>query len=102
MESVGKIKIAFPDLEKEFYFILIERIKKSQFTDKRLVEAINYVIDNCIYPKPTIANFMSYNRLEKLLNHDEICKLAHPSIDVFKMHEKIKLNDNTYWYRKNI
>jgi len=55
-----KIKKAFPSLSGDFYDILCERIKENNFSDKELINAINHVIDTCIYPVPTIANFILF------------------------------------------
>ena len=55
------IKKAFPSLPKSFYEIFIERLKANGFTDEKLNKAINHVIDNCKYPTPTIANFISFD-----------------------------------------
>src|SRR5574343_469715 len=49
-KSVAKIKASFPQLPPEFYSILIDRVKDVGFCDKRLIDSVNYVIDNCIYP----------------------------------------------------
>lgn len=60
MESIKKIKLAFPDLPAGFYDVLSERIKSKGFSDERLNDAVNHVIDTCKYPKPTVANFISF------------------------------------------
>ena len=61
-QGMKKIKKAFPSLPADFYDILCERVKDHEFTDNELVGAINHVIDNCTYPMPTVANFISYNK----------------------------------------
>lgn len=55
-----KIKKSFPSLEAEFYDILCDRLKENEVTDNELTEAVNHVIDTCIYPTPTIAQFITY------------------------------------------
>lgn len=57
-KSVDKIKKAFPTLPVGFYDVFCDRLKHYQFTDDRLLKSVNYVIDNCLYPTPTIANFI--------------------------------------------
>ena len=61
MKNTVKIKNAFPTLPVEFYDILCERLKANGFTDERLTNAVNGVIDTCKYPTPTVAHFMSYD-----------------------------------------
>lgn len=74
IETVKKIKKAFPSLFPGFYDILSERIKVLGFTNERLADAVNHVIDTCIYPTPTIANFIGYDKKIKLYTHGEIVK----------------------------
>ena len=76
VESVAKIKSAFPMLPPGFYDAFASRIIDNQFCDERLRDAVNFVIDNCIYPTPTIANFISFDRTVKFKTHDEMCKEA--------------------------
>jgi len=57
-----KLKAAFPTLPEEFYDIFLERIKVHDFTDERLNKAIDRVIDTCVYPTPTIANFIQADK----------------------------------------
>lgn len=71
--GVKRIKQTFPNLPAGFYDILCERLKANEFTDERFEAAVNNVIDNCKYPTPTIADFLSYNipgkiNLEQLIN----------------------------------
>jgi len=59
-----KIKHAFPSLQKEFYDVLCDRLKEHEFSDERLLKAVNHVIDTCIYPIPVIANFIIFDKEE--------------------------------------
>jgi len=61
--NMAKIKDAFPTLQKGFYDLLCQRLKANEFSDEKLSEAVNHVIDNCNYPNPTIANFINYDGL---------------------------------------
>lgn len=73
--SVAKIKASFPQLPPEFYSILIDRVKAVGFCDERLIDSVNYVIDNCIYPTPTIANFLSFDKKKRLYSYKEVADL---------------------------
>ena len=75
VNNITKIKKAFPVLSKEFYDILMERLKDKGFTDQRLKDAVNNVIDNCIYPTPTIAQFLTYDKNIKLYSYAQMVKL---------------------------
>lgn len=73
--NVVKIQKVFPALSKEFYDIFQERLKDKGFTDQKLNDAVNYVIDNCIYPTPTIANFLKYDKNIKLYSYEQMLKM---------------------------
>lgn len=66
VENIAKIKKSFPELDKEFFDMLSDAIKRNNFGDIRLSHAVNNVIDNCVYPRPTIAQFISYDVKIKL------------------------------------
>lgn len=73
--NMVKIQKVFPALSKEFYDIFQERLKDKGFTDNKLNDAVNHVIDTCIYPTPTIAQFLSYDKNIKLYSYEQMLKL---------------------------
>lgn len=76
IDQVKKLKAAFPGTPKEFYDILAERLKENKFSDKRLIDAINLLIDSYIYPVPAIANIISYDVRVKLYTYQDMLKLV--------------------------
>lgn len=74
--EIAKIQAAFSALPKEFYDILSSRLADNGFTDDRLKDAVNHVIDNCIYPTPTIAQFISFDKRVKVYKYPEIIKMV--------------------------
>lgn len=74
IESVATIKKAFPALPAGFYDVFTDRIKENGFCDDRLRDAVNSVIDNCVYPQPTIAQFISYDKRLKFKTWHEMTK----------------------------
>jgi hypothetical protein len=71
-DQVGKLKTCFPDLPANWFSILIDRVKDSNFTDSRLIAAVNNCIDSFVYGKqPNIANVLSYDKTVKLLNYGQ-------------------------------
>ena len=72
----AKIKKAFPSLPVGFYEVFADRIKENKFSDDRLTDAVNHVIDNCIYPMPTIANFISFDQRIKLYTYSDMLKMC--------------------------
>lgn len=75
LKSVKRIKEAFPQLTPGFYDILQEMIKKDNFCDSRLIDAVDHVIRNCRYPNPTIAEFISYDKKMKIYTYNECIKI---------------------------
>jgi len=70
--QIKKLKLAFPKLPAGFYEILSERIKAHNFTDERLKDAVNRLIDSYDYPIPTIANIISWDKRVKILSYHEL------------------------------
>lgn len=68
-----KILAAFEKTDNMFIDLLTESLKRNGFTDERFTDAVNYVIDHCRYPKPSIADFVSYDKSIKIYAHEEIC-----------------------------
>lgn len=67
-----KIRQAFSSLPPEFYGILLEMAKEERFTDERFRDAVHHVIKTCIYPTPTIAQFISFDRRFKVYTYEEM------------------------------
>ena len=79
LKSIKRIKNAFPQLTPGFYDILQEMIKKDNFCDSRLIDAVDNVIRTCIYPTPTIAEFISFDKKLKIFSYEEAVKKAFDS-----------------------
>jgi hypothetical protein len=96
-----KIKATFPSLPKEFFIVLRERLGANNFTDQRLIDAVNHVVDKCIYPTPTIAEFISYDRRTKLYTYNEalnkVSEYGRPMTEIFAMKE---IDGKKYWILK--
>jgi len=77
VKSIAMLKKSFPALPEGFYEVLSNRIKDNNFCDDRLRDAVKHVIDTCVYPTPTIANFISFDRKVKLYTYKEVCDYVH-------------------------
>ena len=100
VKNVAKIKAAFPALNPDFFKILIERLREKEFTDERLNDAVNNVIDNCQYPTPTLANFLSFDKRIKVLSYDELCNLIYKHEASFESYSRISINEKNFYIRK--
>lgn len=68
------LKKAFPKLPDGWYDILEKLLDTEKFTDQRLIDATANLIKTCVYPEPTIANILGYDKKMKLWTYDEILK----------------------------
>jgi hypothetical protein len=73
-EQIRRLQIAFPQCTKEFYAALANRIidLADEFTDQRLIDAVNHCIDTFKYPQPTAAEILAYNKKINLLTYEQI------------------------------
>ena len=101
VSSVARIKVAFPDLNKDFYQLLKERIMEKGFSDQRLTDAVNHVIDTCPYPTPTLANFLSFDKRVKLITYQELCTLIGKGEATMDAYERMRINGKVFFVRKD-
>lgn len=99
-QSCEKLSYAFPQLEKGFYAIFIDRIKDKKMTCKQLKDAVNHVIDTCVYPTPTIANFTNFDKKMKLYNYAQLSEFLCKG-EVVKDFEKFYVEGikKPFWIR---
>lgn len=65
------LKKAFPKLSDGWYDLLEKFLDAEKFTDRRLMDATQNLIKNCVYPEPTIANILGFDKLSKLWTYEE-------------------------------
>ncbi len=90
-QSIANVKKSFPTLETGFYEVLSQRVTELGFTDERLQAAVKNVIDTCIYPQPTIAQFISYDRNMKLFTYQQMLKMLNDNENVFKSYSSVRI-----------
>jgi hypothetical protein len=100
IQEVSKISLAFPSLSPQFIDILIQRAIDKGFTSKRLKDAVNYVIDNCQYPSPTLANFLSFDKRIKVLSYPDLVSLASNNMADFGDYHRYTINSKPFYIRK--
>lgn len=64
--AIDRLKVAFPYQNSQFFELLKERVIFHKFSDERLRDAIDNIIDNYTYKTLTIANIISYNKTKPL------------------------------------
>jgi hypothetical protein len=100
IKQTANIKCSFPSLPPEFYLLFSERIRDNKFTDKRLRDSVAHVIDTCVYPNPTIAQFLSFDKREKLFTRNEMLKIVNDG-GIWNHYEKVEVKNETFWIKKN-
>lgn len=71
--SIKKLSVAFPQMSKEFFNLLAERIAKTGMSSQRLEYAVNKVVDNFTYKQLTIADILSADIKCRLRSYSEMC-----------------------------
>lgn len=91
--NIASIKKAFPALPKPYFDILIDRIKANNFTNQRLNDAVNFVLDNNIYPTPTIAQFISFDRRIQVFTHEQMTKkVTEYGPEIWNSYKAVKMD----------
>ena len=73
--GIARIMKAFPKFRPEQVEVLRDRWKANGFTDERIMDAVNDVIDNYDgWSLPNLANFIQYDR--SYLTYNEVLKLV--------------------------
>ena len=94
-ESMAKLKKSFKTLDNGFFDVLSDRILENNFSDEKLKASINHVIDNCIYPSPTIAQFLNYDKTISVYSYDDMLKMFGANKKAFEMHKAIRIGERT-------
>lgn len=98
--ELKKLSVSFPQLEATFFNVLAERVKANGFTDERLKDSIGFLIDNFTYPKPSIANIISFDKRIKLYDYEEVALLVTKNETRFENFAIIKRNGKTFRIKK--
>lgn len=92
---INSLKSAFPDLNEGFHSVFADRINELGIGNKRLKDSINYVIDNCVYPKPTIAQFLSFDKKIKLYTYNQMLKMNNElQGKAFKLYNSVQIGES--------
>jgi hypothetical protein len=99
MVHIARLKAAFPKMENVFFNILAERIVENGFTEKRLADAVNHVIDTFRYKELNVSDIIRFDRSVRLYTHDEVCRMWMIGAGQNDF-EKRSVDGVTYWIRK--
>lgn len=74
--NIVRLKDSFPKLENGWYRQLQRFIEAERFTDKRFDDAVDNLIKTCVYPEPTIASLLGYDKKAKLYTWFELGNIS--------------------------
>jgi hypothetical protein len=97
---VRRLRAAFPQMDDNFYNILVERIVANKFTRQRLADAVNYVIDNVRYKELHVADIVGFDRRIKLYPYNELTCLVTEGIIKFDDICYTVIDGRYCWFKK--
>ncbi len=98
-KNMRKLQSAFPKQNKEFFNVLAERLIANGFTDERLTDAVNNVIDNFQYKELNISDIVKFDKKIKLYNYSDACRLVtEKGYEFGKDLKRITMDNRVYWY----
>jgi hypothetical protein len=96
-----KVLAAFPAVTNAFVDILIERAIANGFTNNRLTDAVNNVIETCHYPTPRLADFLTFDRRVRVYSYNQVCDMVTRNEAKFDDFAIIKIKGEPYRIRKS-
>lgn len=107
-KNIARVRAAFPSLALEYFSLLTDMVIEAKFSDDRLKDAVNHVIKNCIYPHPTIANFLSFDKKRRLYTKQQMISMMDASgagnqkdgPAFWAAYETIEIKGTRFWYSK--
>jgi hypothetical protein len=99
--AVGMAKLcsAFPKMESGFWSILAERIVANNFTQERIKQSVEYVLDNFQYKELNIADVIKFDKRVKLYTGNEFMNAQSKGIPPSEF-EKREMEGKIYWVLK--
>lgn len=94
--NLKKLKEAFPRMQPAFFNLLSERLIANGFTDARVTDAVNSVIDNFEYKELNISDVIKFDKKVKIYTHSEATILVTSGRATFDDFEKREINGETY------
>lgn len=98
-KGVARLKAAFPAIPREFYTLLIERLKEKGFSSERFMSSVNNLIDNYQYPNPTMANILSFDKRVKIYCYSEMANIVTSGSLTQDSFSKLKINGKLFWVK---
>jgi hypothetical protein len=100
-KNLKKLQAAFPKMLPVFFNLLSERLIANGFSDERLSDAVNSVIDNFSYKELNISDIIRFDKKIKLYTYQEVAQLVTEFKAAFADFDKKEIDGVMYWIPKN-
>jgi hypothetical protein len=98
--QIKKLQAAFPKQSLDFFNILVERVKANGFSDERLTDAVNNVIDNFQYKELNISDIIRWDKRVKLISYQQLVSLVTSGKEKMTDWEMTEINGHKLWRKK--
>jgi hypothetical protein len=78
----------------------INRITANNFSDERLTDAVNNVIDNFQYKELNISDIIRWDKREKLISYQQLVSLVTSGKEKMTDWEMTEINGHKLWRKK--
>lgn len=100
IRECNRIRNSFPELEPAWYESLTTQLVKNAFSNQRLIDAVDNLINNCIYPNPKIALLISYDKRVRLFCHSQVVDLVNSGYK-WSDFSKVRRRGTLFWMLKS-
>ena len=94
--NLKKLKEAFPRMAPSFFNLLAERIVANGFTDRRLTDAVNKIIDGFQYKELNVSDIVGFDRKAKMYTYPEVTALVTSGRYTFDDFETVEIDNKVY------
>lgn len=98
--EVERLQKAFPQIDKNYLFVLTERIIDKKITAQQLKDAVNRVIDTCVYPVPGMAEILSFDKRIKLYTYIQALRLKDEGIEFSRQFDMIDIDGKIMYFER--
>lgn len=99
---MNRLKAAFPKMagNADFFNLLSERVVANGFSNDRLRDAVNQILDNFQYKELVISDIIKYDRKVKLYTYSEVVSMVTKGSAVWSDFEIKEINGNHFRVKK--
>lgn len=99
---MNRLKAAFHKMasNNDFFDLLSERVVANGFSNERLKDAINQILDNFQYKELVISDIIKYDRKIKLYTYSEVVNMVTKGLATWPDFEIKEINGNHFRVKK--